>query len=437
MMQVRFLSAAFKEQGVKMNIKKSRKAVSFKENIHRFDNGLKDYLTLIKEWLTDYGHIILPIILFVCVGVTLVVAIKARTRVEEAQRAAEEALIESKTEVIEVKETVFEENAYPEINALIKAYYDAIKAVDVDALEGIQGSVSDTEKLRLQAMSPYIDRYDNINVYTKPGPYIDTYIAYVTVDVYLKEAEPSIPGLESFYVCKDIDDTYYINVGELAEDEAAFIKDITEQADVVDLKNTVNVQYAELMESDEKLKNYWAQISVEIDSSVGEQLTEEAVIQARLEDERKAREEEERRNDPNYVEEEPEVIKVKVNTLVNVRKSASAEAEKMGTASVGTVYEVIEVMRNGWTKINYDGAEAYIKSEFLDQMEDIGKIPTVGNIKATDFLNVRSEPDQTAAKLGVLNSGDIVELVEEVGDWSKIKYNDQIGYVKTEYTEKQ
>lgn len=411
--------------------------LSFKESVHKANDSIKDYLIYIKEWLTDYGRVILPIVLLVCIGFTLYIALSARSRVEAARLAAQEALVESKTEVIEVQETVFEENAYPEVNALIAAYYDAIKAVDKEAIEAIQGSISDTEALRLQAMSPYIDRYDNINVYTKPGPYPDTYIAYATVDVFLKEAEPSTPGLQAFYVCMRDDGTYYINSGELSSEEAEFIKNVSEQADVVDLKNTVNVQYAQLMESDEDLKDYWAQISVEIDSSVGEQLTEEAVIQARLEDEEKARLEEERKNDPNYVEEVPEIIKVKVNTLVNVRQSASAEGEKVGTASVGTIYEVIEQMPNGWTKIDYDGQEAYIKSEFLDEMENLDNIEILGRIKAIDFLNVRSEPNQNAAKLGVLNSGDIVELVEEVDDWSKIKYNDQIGYVKTEYTEKQ
>jgi N-acetylmuramoyl-L-alanine amidase len=53
------------------------------------------------------------------------------------------------------------------------------------------------------------------------------------------------------------------------------------------------------------------------------------------------------------------------------------------------------------------------------------------------MLNVRSEPNQSAAKLGVLNAGTEVDLVEEVGDWSKIKFDGQLGYVKTEYTVKQ
>lgn len=419
--------------------KKKRDHLSVKERFAMICEGIKDLAALIKEWFTDYSRFILPVVLLACVVMTLVVALNARAKVEKARQQAEEALIESKTEVIEVKEVEFEVNAYPEINALIVAYYDAIKAVDREALMEIQGTLSDTEALRLQAMAPYIDRYDNINVYTKPGPYKDTYIAYATVDVYLKEQEPSTPGLQAFYVCMTEDGTYYINTSELSVEESEFIKNVAAQADVVNLKNTVNVQYNDLMEADVNLKNYWAQISVEIDSSVGEQLTEEAVLQAKLEQEEKERLEQEKLNDPNYVPEEtvPDIIKVKVNTLVNVRKSASATADKVGTASVGSVYTVLEVMLNGWTKIDYDGTEAYIKSEFLDEMENLDKYTSIGKIKTADMLNVRSEPSQSADKLGVLNAGEVVELIEEVNDWSKIKYNGMIGYVKTEYTVKQ
>ena len=435
-MQVRFLSAACILHDESF-MKAKKKNISFKEKLRSFLAAAGDMLTYLKDLIVDYGRIILPVILLVCIAITLYIALSARSRVEAARQDAEEALIESKTEVNEVKEINFELNAIPEVNELITRYYEAIKAVDTDALAEIQGSLSDTEALRLEAMAPYIDRYENINVYTKPGPYQDTYIAYATVDVYLKEQEPSTPGIQSFYICKTEDGLYYINNGEISAEEAAYIEDVTAQADVVDLKNTVHVAYNEQLEADEELKAYWAQISVEIDSSVGEQLTNEAIIQAKLAEEEKQRQLEEQMNDPNYVPpEEPEVQKVKVNTLVNVRKSASATADKVGTASVGSIYEVLEVMQNGWTRINYDGTQAYIKSEFLDQIANLDNIATIGILKTLDMLNVRSEPNQNATKLGVLNSGVEIELVEEVGEWSKIKYDGQLGYVKTEYTEK-
>lgn len=427
-----------------------RDHLSFKETMADFRASVKDLLLLNKEWLTDYGRVILPIVLFVCIIATVFVALSARSRVEAAAREAEEALAESKTEVVEVTETEFEVDAYPEINLMFEEYYAALGDGDIDGLALIQGTVSETEELRLQAMGPYIDRYDDIVVYTKPGPYIDTYIAYVTVNVYLKEQETCTPGLQAFYVCKDENGAFYINTSELTEEEANYIADIAGQADVVDLQNTINVQYTELMDENEELKNYWAQISVEIDSSVGETLTEEAVEQAKLEEEAAAREQAAKDDDPDSEENngtaaETTVIRTVTTTDdVNVRKSASATADKLGYAYAGTTFDVIETMTNGWTKIDYNGTEAYIKSEFLWETEtvvttggdDTSTSGTTTYIYAVGALNVRSEPSATATKVGVLSDGDSVELIEESDGWSKIRYNGTIAYVKSEYTEK-
>ena len=413
---------------------------SFKETLANFKADVIDFLILVKEWLTDYGRVILPLLLLGSIGVTVIIAMSARERVEAAEREKEEALLESKTEVVEAVEIEFEVNAYPEMIAMFETYYTALRDADTEGLEAIQGSVSETEKLRLQAMGPYIERYDDITVYTKPGPYADTYIAYVTLKVYLKEQSVATPGLQAFYVCTNEDGSLYINTGELSDVEAEYIENIANQADVIDLRNTVNVQYSELMEENEDLKNYWAQISVEIDSNVGETLTEEAVLQAKLEEEEEARQLAEAMNDPDYVDEEEEeeetIKRVQTTERVNVRKSASATADRLGTAAAGAVYNVIEIMTNGWTKIDYDGTEAYIKSEYLVDVEDISSYETKSYIYATSSLNVRSLPDATASKLGVLSTGDTVELIEEVDDWSKIKYNGQVAYVKTEFTAK-
>ena len=95
-------------------------------------------------------------------------------------------------------------------------------------------------------------------------------------------------------------------------------------------------------------------------------------------------------------------------------------------------------MTNGWSKISYNSGEGYIKSEFLEQVEDITQIEATGTVKVmTASLNVRSEASQTATRLGALVSGQIVDLIEYVedGEWCKIKFNGQIGYVKAEFVE--
>ncbi|MCR4961971.1 MAG: SH3 domain-containing protein [Lachnospiraceae bacterium] len=419
--------------------KQLRDHISVKESVASVRSGLVDILILIKEWITDYGRVILPIILLICIGATALISLTARSKVLAAEKEAEEALQESKTEVAEVMEIEFEVDKYPEINDMFVRYYDALGNADIEALEAIQGTVSETESLRLQAMGPYIDRYDNVCVYTKPGPYQDTYIAYVSVDVYLKETNVSTPGLQGFYVCKNEEGEFYINTAELSSEESAYISNVILQADVIDLQNTVNVQYTELMDENEELKEYWAQISVEIDSSVGETLTEEAVALAKLEEEEEAKRLAEEQNDPDYYANHPEenkILRVKTTERVNVRKSASVTADRVGTASEGAVYLALEVMNNGWTKIDFDGTEAYIKSEYLTEVEDASNYETASYIIAISALNVRSSPSATAEKLGILSEGDTAELIEEKDGWSKIKYNGSVAYVKTEFTEK-
>lgn len=50
---------------------------------------------------------------------------------------------------------------------------------------------------------------------------------------------------------------------------------------------------------------------------------------------------------------------------VNIRKEADKNSEKLGTVVKGTVLEMVCESDNGWTKIRYNGQEAYIKSEYI------------------------------------------------------------------------
>lgn len=405
--------------------------VSIKDQAHHVESAFKDYLLLVKEWLIDYGKVILPLVVIGSVIVTVVIALNARDRVQAAEKEAVSILESNKEEIEEVKEIEFEENAYPEINQLFVNYYNALKGADVDALVSIQNNITNTEIIRLQAMSEYIDHYDNLKVYTKPGPIENSFVVYAYTDVYLINQDVPTPGLQAFYVCFDDEKGYYINTGELSEGEANYIYTVSNQDDVVDLKNTVNVAYNTLLEDNEEISKYWAGISVEIDKTVGEQLSEEAAIEAKLaEEERIANGEEEITPE---MPEEPKIVQVRTNTMVNVRKSASATADKIGTSGEGKTYDVIERMTNGWTKIDFGGTEGYIKTEFLDDIEDMTNVESTGKATATTLLNVRAEASASAEKLGVLNQGQIVELVEELDGWCKIKFNGQIGYVSKDF----
>ncbi|MCQ2518440.1 MAG: SH3 domain-containing protein [Lachnospiraceae bacterium] len=57
---------------------------------------------------------------------------------------------------------------------------------------------------------------------------------------------------------------------------------------------------------------------------------------------------------------------VTVKENVNIRASASQTGEKVALAVAGDKLEVIEKRTDGWTKIKYNGKEAYVKSEFVE-----------------------------------------------------------------------
>lgn len=60
---------------------------------------------------------------------------------------------------------------------------------------------------------------------------------------------------------------------------------------------------------------------------------------------------------------------VRAKETINIRSQASKEGAKLGSAVVGSEYVMIEQLDNGWTKIEYNEGEAYLKSEYLEVFE--------------------------------------------------------------------
>lgn len=425
----------FRFYGIGMNKKNSKDHLSIKEVCQGLKVVISDYLLLLKEWLIDYGKVFLPLLLLILVGITVFVSVNARDKVEAAAREAVSVLEETTEEVNEIKDISFEVDANVELNYLFVTYYEALTMNDIDTLIDLQSNLTQTESIRLEKMCEYIEKYDNIHVYSKPGPFDETYIAYVYSDVYLKDCETATPGLQAFYVCTNESGNLYINNGELSEQEALYIKNISEQGDVVDLKNQVNVNFSSLLEENGDLNQYWADTSVAIDVAVGNQLSSEAMLTAQLEESTNPTPEdtENPEGEEEVVVEEPKVIKVVTNASVNVRKSASATADKVGSAKTGEVFVVIEQMSNGWTKLNYEGQEAFILSKYLDEMENIDDYESVGIVVATSSVNVRAAADTSGKKLGILQQGEMADLIEVLDGWCKIKFNGVIGYVSSDY----
>ena len=70
---------------------------------------------------------------------------------------------------------------------------------------------------------------------------------------------------------------------------------------------------------------------------------------------------------------------VETTDNVNIRAAATTESEKVGMAVVGQKYNRIEETADGWSKIEFEGTDAYVKTEYLkavDSEETASEEPT-------------------------------------------------------------
>ncbi len=434
------------------------------------NNSIKDRLDDIKDWISDHAKIVMPVILVVCVLFTVLIAVNANKKAaaeEEAQMAESTEVADTAALLTEDVETVpelpLEENAYPAVNALVSSYYSALAEGDLDTVSAINAFVDDTEKIRIQEMSKYIDSYPQLDVYTKAGPVEGSYLVYVYSKVKFTEYEEMVPGMQAFYVCTDEDGNCYINEGEDNSVVTNYIRDISLQDDVVDLNNKVAVEYNELLESDEELNAFLVDLAQRIDVSVGEALAKAEASQVQEEtaaEENTETAEAAGAETEQVAEESPvNVTKtVRATDVVNVRSSDSETADKVGKAQIGDEFTLLEEKGNGWSKITFDGKDAFIKTEFLEPVENAAAAAeteqtsqdtaqaemntvtqTTGDgttVTVIENVNIRKTASETGEKLGLVYTGEKLELVMKQADgWTKVKYKGQTAYVKSDYVE--
>ncbi len=342
-------------------------------------------------------------------------------------------------EVPTLKEDPLAENAHADVNELMNKFYKALADGDMETIKSVRDYNSDKDLITYEKKSDFIEAYDDIKCYTKSGAEENTYFVYVTYAVKIKDIETKAPGLNAFYVYTTEDGSLKID-GDTEESITAAFKLVTSQDDVVDLYNKIDVNYKEAIASDDSLAQFMDALPVTIKTSVGEAL---AQLEAQEETATPNTETEVAPTETQVSTESEEpplqnkVVNeiVKTTDTVNVRSSDSEEADKIGKAEAGMELTRIEDRVNGWSKVLFDGKEAYIKSDYLEVVTTESSTTSNRTVKAATNVNVRSQANQESEKLGTAQGGVSYELLEDQGEWYKINYNGTIGYVKAEFFE--
>ena len=440
-----------------------------KNSVTNWRNEKKDIFAI----LGDNKKFLMPAILVVAVALTVVIAVSANHR---ATQIAESTATVAESTVFEVPDVTMEENTSPEVAALVERYYTASANGDADTLAEIYKGLDETEILKAVAASEYIDKIENITIYTKPGPVEGSYVAYVYNEVKLYDYEEHVPGLEILYICSDESGNLFINGDVVDAGELDYLKQINVQADVIDLNNKVASAYNEMVSGDEALAELLTRMRSGLQVSVGEAL---ATSEASTPDDSAAEaSSEEEETTPDKVTVTTRIIKA--TDVINIRSSDSETADILDKTTKGQEFKELEALANGWSKVEYKGKEAYVKTEFFEVVSEETTVVDAGDEENTDEADnsssaassastetasaasssstsdTQSQTKVSSSKTGKMTltdsvkfrkgqstdseaittiyAGSTVNVIEQYASgWAKIEYNNKTGYVKSEF----
>lgn len=135
-------------------------------------------------------------------------------------------------------------------------------------------------------------------------------------------------------------------------------------------------------------------------------------------------------------ENETAFVMTNVQSTLNVRASASEEAEIIGRLYADCYGEILE-QGDGWTLLRSGSVVGWAKNDYLlfdDAAEEA--LSQVGRWTATaneSGLRIRTEASTDSGIYALLAQGDIVDIYEDQGEWLKVDYDGCAGYVSAEY----
>ncbi len=123
---------------------------------------------------------------------------------------------------------------------------------------------------------------------------------------------------------------------------------------------------------------------------------------------------------------------------VNIRKEPSEDGSIVGKLPENAGCEILGV-EGDWTHISSGEVEGYVSSAFLltgdAAKERAASVAQNSAVVTADALRVRLEPNTTSEVLINVSKGHALEIIEDQGDWVKVKIDQDEGYVSGEFVD--
>lgn len=123
---------------------------------------------------------------------------------------------------------------------------------------------------------------------------------------------------------------------------------------------------------------------------------------------------------------------------LNVREAPATDASIVGKMPDHAAGEILEAV-DGWYKIQSGDVTGYVSADYFVTGEEAKALAeeikqTVATVTTTT-LNVREQPNTECGILALMPNGEVLNVIEDLGDWIKVDVDSSEGYVSKEFVE--
>lgn len=429
-----------------------------KEDLNKYLDKAKEYLKKAKIWLTDkkhfryYGAFVVVILIIVILG--------------------------SFTGTKKIVEGVYKnytnesKNGNKEVINLMNTYYKAYAKGDVKTIKKIAKPISDKEESYIKFFSKYLDKYEDIEVYSKKGLTNDSLLISVSMNIHFKGIKTKAAGLDFFYLKKGKDDKLYIdnvysnfnsNNSEFKMDKkiVKLIKTFEKQDDVQKLQEKVQKKFNAAMLKDEKLNAFLSdeliaateKWSNEYDEKVakekGKKTENKKSAKKDKKKDKKSKKKDEKKKSSKKKSSKSKSKKSKKTSVVYskgevaVYDSASTSGNNLGKLTIGQELKKIKE-KGDFVEIKYEDKKAYVEKKYLsDKKLDnndvviVEKLPDGKTVDLTGTVRLREGASENTKIVDLGYAKEPLTLHESYASgWTRVTSMRGItGYVKSEFIE--
>lgn len=133
-----------------------------------------------------------------------------------------------------------------------------------------------------------------------------------------------------------------------------------------------------------------------------------------------------------------------VKSYLNFREEADINSPVIARIQENECVTVLEEYNSGWVKVSYGGTYGYVHGKYLkivnpatvveDKISQIDYVTKKTVVDVKSYLNLRESTNKNSTSIAKIKKGEKVNFIkQENSTWSKVAYEDMIGYVNSKY----